>query len=93
MTKKKSSEIVTLKMEIFPEIGLRKYCLVPPPNSAPGLRPWIAWRNWRIETKSTLTNQMGRVLSLVDSTPFVLSVSIRAVSGAHLSSSGLEEAL
>src|SRR6218665_3275087 len=38
MTKKRSSEIFTLKMEIFPEIGPRKNCLVPP-NSAPGLRP------------------------------------------------------
>src|SRR6218665_2574011 len=30
MTKKKSSEIFTLKMEIFPEIGPRKNFLVPP---------------------------------------------------------------
>jgi len=40
MTKKRSSEIFTLKMDIFPEIGLRKTFLVPP-NSAPGLRPWF----------------------------------------------------
>jgi len=33
-----SSEIFTLKMDIFPEIGPRKNFLVPP-NSAPGLRP------------------------------------------------------
>src|SRR6218665_11388 len=38
MTKKKSSEIFTLKMDIFPEIGPRKIFLVPP-SSAPGLRP------------------------------------------------------
>src|SRR6218665_3328964 len=43
MTKKRSSEIFTLKMEIFPEktsfrnLGPRKNFLVPP-NSAPGLR-------------------------------------------------------
>src|SRR6218665_2593212 len=30
MTKKRSSEIFTLKMEIFPEIGPRKFFLVPP---------------------------------------------------------------
>src|SRR6218665_3832302 len=30
MTKKRSSEIFTLKMEIFPEIGPRKNFLVPP---------------------------------------------------------------
>src|SRR6218665_1230228 len=30
MTKKKSSEIFTLKMDIFPEIGPRKNFLVPP---------------------------------------------------------------
>ena len=30
MTKKRSSEIFTLKMEIFPEIGPRKIFLVPP---------------------------------------------------------------
>jgi len=30
MTKKRSSEIFTLKMEIFPEIGPRKSFLVPP---------------------------------------------------------------
>ena len=40
MTKKRSSEIFTLKMEIFPEIGPRKIFLVPP-NSAPGLRPCV----------------------------------------------------
>src|SRR6218665_2063038 len=39
MTKKRSSEIFTLKMGIFSEIGPRKNFLVPP-NSAPGLRPW-----------------------------------------------------
>jgi len=39
MTKKRSSEIFTLKMEIFPEIGPWKFFLVPP-NSAPG-RPWL----------------------------------------------------
>src|SRR6218665_1947338 len=38
MTKNRSSEIFTLKMEIFPEIGLRKIFWVPP-NSVPGLRP------------------------------------------------------
>src|SRR6218665_3840209 len=38
MTKKRSSEIFTLKMEIFLEIGPRRIFLVPP-NSAPGLRP------------------------------------------------------
>src|SRR6218665_3888659 len=38
MTKKRSSEIFTLKMEIFPEIGPRKNFVVPP-NSAPALRP------------------------------------------------------
>src|SRR6218665_3186147 len=45
MTKKRSSEmftlkmdIFTLKMEIFPEIGPRKI-FWSPPNSAPGLRP------------------------------------------------------
>src|SRR6218665_2347009 len=38
MTKKRSSEIFTLKMEICPEIGPRKNFL-PPPNSARGLRP------------------------------------------------------
>jgi len=36
--KKTSSEIFTLKMDIFPEIGPRKNFSVPP-NSAPGLRP------------------------------------------------------
>src|SRR6218665_678998 len=41
MTKKRSSEIFTLKMEIFPEIGPRKNFLVPP-TSAPGLRPWTS---------------------------------------------------
>ena len=29
MTKKRSSEIFTLKMEVFPEIGLRKFFWVP----------------------------------------------------------------
>jgi len=29
MTKKRSSEIFTLKMDIFPEIGMRKIFLVP----------------------------------------------------------------
>src|SRR6218665_2337906 len=29
MTKKRSSEIFTLKIEIFPEIGPRKFCWVP----------------------------------------------------------------
>src|SRR6218665_1304611 len=40
MTKKRSSEIFTLKMEIFPEIGPQKNVCVPP-NSAPGLRPCL----------------------------------------------------
>src|SRR6218665_2155607 len=42
MTKKRSSVIFTLKMEIFPEIGPRKFFLVPP-NSAPGLRPCVSF--------------------------------------------------
>src|SRR6218665_1126214 len=40
MTKKRSSEILSLKMDIFSEIGPHKNFLVPP-NSAPGLRPCI----------------------------------------------------
>jgi len=44
MTKKMSSEIFTLKMEIFPEKSLiqksifAKNIFASPPNSAPGLR-------------------------------------------------------
>src|SRR6218665_2161763 len=49
MTKKRSSEIFTLEMEIFPEIGPRKNFLVPP-NSAPGLRPWSF--NYTVKTKT-----------------------------------------
>ena len=45
MTKKRSSEIFALKMDIFPEIGPRKNFLVPP-NSAPGLRPWCQSKAW-----------------------------------------------
>src|SRR6218665_2022948 len=45
MTKKRSSEIFTLKMDIFPEIGPRKNFVVPP-NSAPGLRPCSHFCVW-----------------------------------------------
>ena len=46
MTKKRSSEILGVKMEIFsgknrhPEILVCEKFFRPPPNSAPGLHPW-----------------------------------------------------
>src|SRR6218665_1534831 len=53
MTKKRSSEIFTLKMEIFPEIGPRKNFLVPQ-NSALGLRPCISPRLFHSKLKTLL---------------------------------------
>src|SRR6218665_1394513 len=65
MTKKKSSEIFTLKMEIFPEIGPRKNFVVPP-NSAPGLRPWAAVKIQRVRQADSQTAIVDSAWSLDD---------------------------